>query len=121
MSWNLLTVSFGENKYLRGQIFLHKLCTKIGLNHFSLDQESLFNSKLYKENKKWFSKKNNYGHFAWKPYFILQTMEKLEEGDKILALDSLDIFHPDLLKEIDNIWDDDEPCILPMGNSIQGE
>ena len=64
MTWNLLTVSFGNNKYRRGQSFLHKLATKVGVNHFSIGEDSLFNSELYKENKKWFSKKNNYGHFA---------------------------------------------------------
>ena len=120
MTWNLLTVSFGNNKYRRGQSFLHKLATKVGVNHFSIGEDSLFNSELYKENKKWFSKKNNYGHFAWKPYFLLKTMEKLEEGDKILALDALDIFHPDIFEVIDESWDD-ECCILPLGNSRQGD
>jgi hypothetical protein len=86
MTWNLLTVSFGNNKYRRGQSFLNKLSKQLGVNHFAVDEESLFNSEIYKENEEWFSKKNNYGHFAWKPYFLLQTMEKLEEGDKILAL-----------------------------------
>ena len=120
MTWNLLTVSFGNNKYRRGQSFLHKLATKVGVNHFSIGEDSLFNSELYKENKKWFSKKNNYGHFAWKPYFLLKTMEKLEEGDKILALDALDIFHPEIFEVIDESWDD-ECCILPLGNSRQGD
>ena len=121
MTWNLLTVSFGENKYRRGQSFLHKLCAKIGLNHFAVGEDSLFNSDLYKKNKKWFTKKNNYGHFAWKPYFILRSMEKLEEGDMLMALDTMDIFHPDLFKMVDSIMDDEDPCLLPIGNSIQGE
>ncbi len=121
MTWNLLTVSFGENKYRRGQSFLHKLCSKIGLNHFAVGEDSLFNSDLYKKNKKWFTKKNNYGHFAWKPYFILRSMEKLEEGDMLMALDTMDIFHPDLFKLVDSIMDKDDPCLLPIGNSIQGE
>ena len=120
MTWNLLTVSFGNNKYRRGQSFLHKLATKVGVNHFSIGEDSLFSTELYKENKEWFSKKNNYGHFAWKPYFLLKTMEKLEEGDKILALDALDIFHPEIFEVIDESWDD-ECCILPLGNSRQGD
>ena len=121
MSWNLLTVSFGENKYRRGQSFLHKLCSKIGLNHFAVGEDSLFNSDLYKKNKKWFSKKNNYGHFAWKPYFILKTMEKLDDGDMLMALDTMDIFHPDLFKMVDSVMDDEDPCLLPLGNSLQGD
>ena len=120
MTWNLLTVSFGNNKYRRGQSFLNKLSKQLDVNHFAVDEESLFNSEIYKENEKWFSKENNYGHFAWKPYFLLQTMEKLEEDDKILALDALDIFHPEIFKAVDDIWEGD-PCLLPLGNSVQGE
>ena len=120
MTWNLLTVSFGNNKYRRGQSFLNKLSKQLGVNHFAVDEESLFNSEIYKENEEWFSKENNYGHFAWKPYFLLQTMEKLEEDDKILALDALDIFHPEIFKAVDDIWEGD-PCLLPLGNSVQGE
>ena len=121
MAWHLLTVSFGDNKFRRGQTFLHKLCGKFGLNHFAVGEDSLFGSKLYKENKKWFTKKNNYGHFAWKPYFILEAMKKLPEGEKLLVLDTMDIFHPDIFKMVDSIMDDDDPCLLPIGNSIQGD
>ena len=42
------------------------------------------------------SPKNNYGWFTWKPYFILQAMEQLKEGDKVLLLDTL------MYTEIDN-------------------
>ena len=121
MSWHLLTVSFGDNKFRRGQTFLHKLCGKFGLNHFAVGEDSLFNSKLYKENKKWFTKKNNRGHFAWKPYFILEAMKKLPDGEKLMVLDTMDIFHPDIFKMVDSIMDDEDPCLLPIGNSIQGD
>ena len=63
MSWHLLTVSFGNDKYKRGQSFLDELCSRVGLKHFSVGESALFKSDLYKDNKKWFSKKNNYGHF----------------------------------------------------------
>jgi hypothetical protein len=56
MTWNLLTVSFGNNKYRRGQSFLNKLSKQLGVNHFAVDEESLFNSEIYKENEEWFSK-----------------------------------------------------------------
>ena len=41
MTWNLLTVSFGNNKYRRGQSFLNKLSKQLGVNHFAVDEESL--------------------------------------------------------------------------------
>ena len=106
MAWHLLTVSFGENKFRRGQTFLHKLCGKFGLNHFAVGEDSLFGSSLYKENKKWFTKKNNYGHFAWKPYFILDMMKKLPVTH---GFDTMDIFHPDIFKMVDSVMDDEDP------------
>ena len=121
MSWNLLTVSFGNDKYKRGQSFLDELCDKSGLKHFAVGERTLHKSDIYKENKEWFAKENNYGHFAWKPYFILETMKKLPEGDKLLVIDTMDIFHPDIFKMVDGIMDEEDPCLLPLGNSNQGE
>ena len=121
MSWNLLTVSFGNGKYKRGQSFLDELCDKSGLKHFAVGERTLHRSDIYKKNKDWFSKENNYGHFAWKPYFILETMKKLPEGDKLLVIDTMDIFHPDIFKMVDDIMDEEDPCLLPLGNSNQGE
>ena len=41
-----------------------------------------------------------------KPYFILETMKKLPEGDKLLVIDTMDIFHPDIFKMVDDIMDE---------------
>jgi len=121
MTWNLLTVSIGDKKYQRGQNFLSKLARKSGINHLVFTENSLLGSSVYKENKKWFSKKNHYGWFAWKPLFLLKAMEKLNEGDKILYIDSLDIFHPDIFRFVDELMDENDPCLLPMGNSRNGD
>ena len=48
-------------------------------------------------------------------------MKKLPDGEKLMVLDTMDIFHPDIFKMVDSIMDDEDPCLLPIGNSIQGE
>ena len=113
MTWNLLTVAFGGGKYKQGQNFLGKQAKKCDINHIAFTDDDIFESELVKDNKEWFSKENGYGWFAWKPYAILKAMENLEEGDKILYLDTLDIFHPDVFKFVDTLMGDDplSPCV----------
>ena len=117
MSWNLLTVAFGGDKYKQGQTFLNRQAEKSGLNHIAYTKDDIFESELVKENEEWFSKDNGYGWFAWKPYAILKAMENLEEGDKIFYIDTLDIFHPDIFKFVDGLMGDD-PCLLCVASSI---
>ena len=117
MTWNLLTVSFGGDKYKQGQTFLNRQAEKCGINHIAYTYDDIFESKLVKENQEWFSKDNGYGWFAWKPYAILKAMENLEEGDKVFYIDTLDIFHPNIFNFVDSVMDDD-PCLLCVASSI---
>ena len=120
MTWNLVTVAFGDKKYKQGQHFLTRQATECNVNHIEYSDIDLLESQLYKEYPEWMSAKNNYGWFAWKPYFILKTMEYLQEGDKIFFLDTLDIFHPDIFEFVDEVMGDD-PCLLPLGGSRNGD
>ena len=79
MTWNLITVAFGDQKYKQGQRFLTKQASECNVNHIEYSDEDLFKSELYKEYPEWMSVENNYGWFTWKPYFILQAMENLKE------------------------------------------
>ena len=116
MAWNVVTVAFGDKKYKRGQRFLNRHSQKCDANYFGYSEVDLLESDLYKQSPKWMSPENNYGWFAWKPYFLLKTMEKLQEGDKIFFLDSLDIYHPEIFRFVEDVMGDD-PCLLPLGNS----
>ena len=116
MAWNVVTVAFGDKKYKRGQRFLNRHSQKCDVDHIGYTEVDLLESDLCKEASEWMSVENNYGWFAWKPYFILKTMENLQEGDKVFFLDSLDIYHPEIFNYVDEIMGDD-PCLLPLGNS----
>ena len=117
MTWNLVTVAFGDKKYKQGQHFLTRQAKDCNVNHIEYSDIDLLESQLYKEYPEWMSANNNYGWFTWKPYFILKTMEDLQEGDKIFFLDTLDIFHPDIFEFVDEVMGDD-PCLLPLGLSL---
>ena len=116
MAWNVVTVAFGDKKYKRGQRFLDRHSQKCDANYYGYGESDLLKSDLYKQSPEWMSPENNYGWFAWKPYFILKTMERLQDGDKIFFLDSLDIYHPEIFSYVDDVMGDD-PCLLPLGNS----
>ena len=118
MTWNVITVAFGDKKYKRGQRFLTRHSRKCGVNHINYSDVDLLESELYEHAPEWMA--DNYGWFAWKPYFILKTMEKLQEGDKVFFLDSLDIYHPEIFNYVDEVMGDD-PCLLPLGNSRNGD
>jgi len=121
MTWNVITVAFGDKKYKRGQRFLTRHSRKCGVNHINYSEVDLLESDLSKEvAPEWMSADNNYGWFTWKPYFILKTMEKLQEGDKVFFLDALDIYHPEIFNYVDEVMGDD-PCLLPLGNSRNGD
>ena len=48
----------------------------------------LFRSEFYKKNKNILDQTRGAGYWIWKPYFILKTMQSLNEGDICLYLDS---------------------------------
>ena len=109
MTWNLLTVAFGSSKYMKGQRFLERQAEKYGVNHIGFNETDMKVGHC-----------DLYFWFAWKPYFILEAMKGLKEGDKILCLDALDIVHPDIFKYVDEVMGDDA-CLLPLGNSRNGD
>ena len=120
MTWNVVTVAFGNEDFKIGQKFLEELSQKPEVNSISFGDDDLYGSDVYKENEKWFSEENNRGWFAWKPYFILKAMEGLEDGDMIMYLDTKDIFHPEIFQFVDDMIEDDF-CLLPIGGPSNGE
>lgn len=125
MTWNVVTAAFYGDKYKGAQGFIDDVCRDINVRHFANGKEDLFESQFYEDNVEWFetsslaTKENKYGAFVWKPQFILEAMEQLEEGDKVLYIDTLDFFHPDIFKFVDDVMGDD-PCLLAIGGGKNG-
>jgi len=126
MSWNILTYAFGTEKYLTCQKFLTEHAAQFGVNHIAFTEEDLHNTDFYKNNKEFFetsvlmSEENKFGHSVWKAQIVLMAMEQLEEGDKIFYLDAMDMFHPEVFAEADELMGDD-PCLLVMGGTRNGD
>ena len=126
MSWNIVTAALHGTKYKKGQRFIDKMASYMGVKHFAYGNDDLYKSQFYEDNKEWFEtsplakKENKYGAFVWKPQFILDAMEQLEEGDKVFYVDSMDVFHPNILKHVDE-WMGDDPCLLPIGGARNGD
>ncbi len=53
-------------------------------------RDHLLQTEFYKENKYILDKPRGGGYCAWKPYFILETLSKMKEGDILLYMDSAD-------------------------------
>ena len=126
MSWNIVTAALHGTKYKKGQRFVDKMATHMGIKHFAYGDDDLYKSQFYEDNKEWFEtsplakKENKYGAFVWKPQFILDAMEQLEEGDKVFYVDSMDVFHPNILKHVDE-WMGDDPCLFAIGGARNGD
>ena len=120
MTWNLVTVAFGDIQYRDGQNFLNQKAKELGVNSIRISEKEILDSDLYKDYKEneWMSSKDKYGWCAYKPYFLLKLMNELPEGDRIALFDTVDIFHPQLFQYIDTVLGDNDPCLLVCGNSI---
>ena len=49
MTWNLVTVAFGDKKYKQGQRFLTRQAKESNVNHIEYSDIDLIESELYKE------------------------------------------------------------------------
>jgi hypothetical protein len=52
------------------------------------DFEEIKESDFYKDNQNIFKYKKGIGYWLWKPYIILQELQKLEKGDVLIYCDS---------------------------------
>jgi hypothetical protein len=63
---------------------------------FTFTEEWLHKTEFYKENKHILDQPKGVGYCLWKPYIILETLKKLQEGDILFYLDSADMINGDI-------------------------
>jgi hypothetical protein len=117
---NVVLCCYADNKYKHFQDRL------IGLNKkeqqfddvHAYTREWLETTDFYKTNKNLLDEKMGGGYWAWKPYVILESLSKMEEGDILLYMDSGDIFFSGirefLVRELA-----DKYMLLTEGGNIQ--
>lgn len=119
MNWHLVSYSderFGD-KSKEYQEFLHK--QHKNLVHHKYNREWLEKTEFYQENKKVLDHKTG-GLWAWKPFIIMDTLSKVNEGDFIIYCDRKDMFSPGIFNFVENILSEEECCLLLLGNNVNG-
>ena len=108
MTWNLVT--YADEKFEDKQEYLNSIAEKCGFNTIPFTREGIESSLFYKENKEILDNPVGNGYWAWKPYIILNAMNRLNDGDIVLYGDCGDMFHPNINKYVDDLLDEDDQC-----------
>jgi len=85
-------VSCATKEFYKKQEILNKSALKFGIDEtFSYTDKMIEETEFYKNNLKILrdqKKAPGYGYSIWKPYIILEVMEKMKEGDILFYVDS---------------------------------
>ena len=85
-------VSCATKEFLKKQKVLNESALKFGIDEvFSYTDEMIEETEFYRNNLKILhdqKKAPGYGYSIWKPYIILEVMEKIMEGDILFYVDS---------------------------------
>ena len=118
MSWNLVTFAHGSKSFYDAQLFISSFLEKYEVKSFKYTEDDLKNSDFYEQHKNYLLEGNKYGWCSWKPFFVLEAMKNLEEGDKIVLCDVNDVIHPDIFTYVDEVMGDD-PSLFILGHDLQ--
>lgn len=113
MNWNLVTLA--DSNYKEKQDYLTSYAENLGLSNLAYSFDWLKQTSFYQENKEILDEKTGCGYWLWKPYIILDAMNKLDDGQMIIYSDVGDIFHQNLFPYVENIMDEDDSCLLLIG------
>ena len=82
-------VSFSTPQYRRSQKRLEVSAVKFGIDVLhSFTEKDLKKTPFYKENQAILKQPRGFGYWLWKPFFILETLKKVEKDDIVLYLDA---------------------------------
>lgn len=96
-------INYSDNKYRKQQKFALKMAKYLG----GFDKEIAFNpsnidAKFFQKYRNILEQKKGGGYWLWKPYFILKTLNDLNEGDYLFYSDAGGFF----LKSVDILIDE---------------
>jgi len=81
-------VSYATCGYRPAQELLEKSAMEFGIdNVFTYWREDIIRTKLYKENKKVLDKMRYAGYALWKPFIILDAINKINDNDILVYCD----------------------------------
>lgn len=112
-------ITYSDSHYKDKQIILNGL----GQEEFnvvrSYDREWLITTDFYNDNKKILDEKRGAGYWLWKPYIILDVLNKIEFNDIIFYLDCGDTFTSGLNSALVNHFKNDDALLTFGGHNLQ--
>jgi hypothetical protein len=90
MTWHLVT--FADEKFKQKQDALSEQGKSIGFVCHSYTHDWLKKTEFYEQNKLILDQPRGLGYWLWKPYIILDAMNKAKDGDVVFYIDSGDLF-----------------------------
>jgi hypothetical protein len=82
-------VTYGDENFSESRDRLAASARKYGIPAiFVYSRKELVDSDFYRENRKILDQPKGGGYWLWKPYFILKTLEMLNDGDVLIYSDS---------------------------------
>ena len=113
MKWNLVT--FADEKFSSRQEFLEQYARTLGMSTFSYNYDWFREQKFFEYNKSILEEEVGLGYFLWKPYVILDAMNKMDDGDLLFYSDVGDMFHPDLVPYVEDVMGEDNSLFIVGG------
>ncbi len=90
---NVYLVTYATPNFERVRLDLNASAIRFGIvDHFSYTTADLRGSEFYRQNKSILDETCGAGYWAWKPYFILEAMNQLDEGDTLFYCDAGSLF-----------------------------
>lgn len=83
---------------------------------FTYTREDLEKTAFYKSHQETLKQERGGGYWLWKPYYILETLKQLQDGDILLYLDSGDMFFGDIRKFLITELTDRHIILTESGN-----
>jgi hypothetical protein len=91
-----IVLSFYNNKYKTANTWLANSLRGYGIDrHINISQEEFLTTDFSRQHKHIALEPTGAGFFLWKPYYILETLQKMSEGDLLLYVDSGHAFEAD--------------------------
>jgi len=111
-------ITYSDELYKCNQNGLNELGkTQFDVVH-SYNRDWLITTDFYLENKDILDEKRGGGYWLWKPYIILETLNKMNEGDILLYMDSGDIFSGNISSYLKTYFQN-ENSLLTLGGYPQ--
>jgi len=86
-------------------------------NNFLYTKDWLIQTDFYEKNKNILDKKRNAGHCAWKPYIILDALNKIEDDEYLAYFDCGDYFSDNIKNLFKNILSEKDIILVLNGFS----